>query len=99
MKFHGRIVLCGMIAQYNATVPTSGPANMMLAVGKRLTLQGFIVSDYNHRGADFHSDMAAWIEAGEITWRETVIQGLERSPDAFIGLFKGDNIGKMVVEI
>ena len=43
--------------------------------------------------------MAAWIEAGEITWRETVIQGLERSPDAFIGLFKGDNIGKMVVEI
>jgi len=99
MKFHGRIVLCGMIAQYNATVPTSGPANMMLAVGKRLTLQGFIVSDYNHRGVDFHSDMAAWIEAGEITWRETVIQGLERSPDAFIGLFKGDNIGKMVVEI
>jgi NADPH-dependent curcumin reductase CurA len=99
MNFHGRIALCGMISQYNDTEPPPGPANLMLAVGKRLTLQGFIVSDYNHRQEAFRADMAAWIGAGEIKWRETVVQGLESAPEAFIGLFRGDNFGKMVVEL
>lgn len=99
MKFHGRMALCGMIAHYNATEPPPGPSNLMLAVGKRLTLQGFIVSDYRHRQEAFRDDMAAWIGAGEIKWRETVVQGLEGAPEAFIGLFRGDNFGKMVVEL
>jgi NADPH-dependent curcumin reductase CurA len=99
MNFHGRIALCGMISQYNDTESPPGPANLMLAVGKRLKLQGFIVSDYNHRQEAFRADMAAWIGAGEIKWRETVVQGLESAPEAFIGLFRADNFGKIIVEL
>ena len=99
MNMHGRIALCGMIGHYNATEPAPGPRNLMLAVGKRLALQGFIVSDHEERRADFYTDMGAWIAAGKITWRETVVRGLENAPEAFIGLFHGNNFGKMVVEL
>ena len=99
MNMHGRIALCGMISQYNSTEPAAGPRNMMFAVGKRLVLQGFIVSDHEERRADFYADVGAWIAAGKITWRETVVQGLENAPEAFIGLFRGNNFGKMVGEL
>ena len=71
----------------------------MFAIGKRLTLQGFIVSDPEERRADFYTDMDAWIATDKITWRETIVQGLENATEAFIGLFHGDNFGKMVVEL
>jgi NADPH-dependent curcumin reductase CurA len=97
MNSFGRLVLCGMISQYNS--PTTGPNNLTYAVRKRLTLQGFIVSDHTDRLPQFSADMAAWIQAGKIKWEETVVAGLENAPRAFIGLFTGENIGKMLVKL
>ena len=99
MKNFGRIVLCGMIDQYNATIPPKGPRSMIVAVTKRLTLRGFIVSDHMHRNADFRKDMAGWIADGRVKSKETVYEGIENAPDAFLGLFSGANIGKMLVRL
>jgi NADPH-dependent curcumin reductase CurA len=98
MNLHGRLVLCGMISQYNDAMP-SGPSNLRLAVRKRLTLQGFIVSDHLDRQEQFYADMGTWIAAGKMHWQETVVDGLENAPRAFIGLFSGDNTGKMLVRL
>jgi NADPH-dependent curcumin reductase CurA len=96
----GRFALCGMISQYNDTSPAPGPSNLMLAVGKSLRLEGFIVSNHAaaHRAA-FARDIAAWIEAGKVTWKETVEDGIERAPEAFLKLFRGENVGKMLVKL
>ncbi|MEI9995212.1 MAG: NADP-dependent oxidoreductase [Rhizomicrobium sp.] len=99
MRQFGRIPLCGMIDMYNAVEPPPGPRNLAMAIGLGLTLRGFIVSSHYDMLADFHRDMAAWIKAGKMTWRETVVDGVENAPQAFIGLFKGDNLGKMVVRV
>jgi NADPH-dependent curcumin reductase CurA len=99
MKMHGRVVLCGMISVYNATQPPPGPRNLFLAIGRRLTLQGFIVSDHQDRLPQFRADMARWIAEGRVQWKETVLDGIENAPRAFIGLFTGENIGKMLVRI
>jgi NADPH-dependent curcumin reductase CurA len=96
---HGRIALCGAIAQYNATGPVTGPRNLALAIGKRLTLRGFIVSDYNGHRAQFVEEMAPWLAQGRIVAGETVVHGLERTPEAFISLFSGANTGKMLVTV
>jgi NADPH-dependent curcumin reductase CurA len=99
MKTFGRIVLCGMISQYNTTSPPTGPSNLFLAVTNRLRLEGFIVRDHYDVLDEFHSSMAKWIGEGRIKWKETIVEGLENAPQAFIGLFKGDNFGKMLVKI
>jgi NADPH-dependent curcumin reductase CurA len=99
MNMRGRIVLCGMISQYNETTPASGPRNLRLAVRKRLTLTGFIVSDHVHRQPQFYADMGAWIADGKIKWQETILDGIENAPTAFLGLFTGDNTGKMLVKL
>ena len=99
MNTSGRIAVCGMISQYNATAPAPGPRNLALVIGKRLTLQGFIVSDHAGRQPQFSTDMRQWLAAGRIKWQETVVEGLERAPQALIGLFKGENVGKMLVKI
>lgn len=94
----GRVAVCGMISQYNAIAPTPAPRNLALVIGKRLTLQGFIVSDHYDRLGDFHRDMSQWIAGGQIKWEETVYEGIENAPAAFLGLFSGENLGKMVVK-
>ncbi len=99
MKTFGRIVLCGMISQYNATSPPIGPSNMFFAVTNRLRLEGFIVRDHYNVLDEFHSSMARWIGEGRIKWKETIVEGLENAPRAFTGLFKGENFGKMLVKI
>jgi NADPH-dependent curcumin reductase CurA len=101
MNTYGRIVLCGAISQYNATSPAPGPRNLMLAVSKRLLLQGFIVSDERHlaRQPDFLRDMGGWLREKKVKEVETVVQGLEKAPEAFIGLLRGHNTGKMVVKL
>jgi NADPH-dependent curcumin reductase CurA len=99
MRPRGRIALCGAIAQYNDTTPPPGPRNLTLAIGLGLTLRGFIVSQYNHRRAEFRRDMEAWVTSGALEWDETVLRGIDRAPEAFIGLFTGANVGKMVVDL
>jgi NADPH-dependent curcumin reductase CurA len=99
MKNFGRVVLCGMIDQYNATIPPKGPRSMIVAIAKRLTLRGFIVSDHMHRNAEFRKDMAGWMADGRVKTKETVVEGIEHAPEAFLGLFSGTNIGKMLVRL
>ena len=99
MNTHGRIVLCGMISQYNATERPPGPKNLFLAISKRLSLKGFIVSDHLDRQPQFHADMQTWIAEDRIRWKETIVEGIEKAPRAFIGLFEGANFGKMLVKV
>ena len=95
----GRIVLCGMMTKVNETEPLPGPRNLDHAHRKRLTLKGFNVVDHLHRLPEFHTDMGKWIADGHIKWQETIAEGIENAPQAFIGLFKGENFGKMIVKI
>ena len=94
-----RFALCGMISQYNSTSPPQGPRNLMLAVGKRIRLQGFIVSDHASLAPAFLSDLSRWVAEGKIQWKETVLEGIENAPEAFLSLFRGDNLGKMLVKL
>ena len=99
MRPNGRIPLCGMISQYNSTTPVPGPNNLAMAIGLGLTLRGFIVSNFNHLRADFERDMTAWVTNGRVRYRETTFEGIERAPEAFMGLFTGVNTGKMIVNL
>jgi len=102
MKIFGRIALCGMISQYNfpqfpSTVP--GPLNLFLAIRRRIKIQGFIVRDHYHVLNEFRTNMSKWIKEGKVKWEETIYEGLENAPNAFIALFKGEKLGKMLVKI
>jgi NADPH-dependent curcumin reductase CurA len=99
MNRSGRIAMCGAISGYNATEPQPGPSNMMQAVGKRLTLRGFIVSDHGRRLRDLFEEVAPAVRDGKIEFRETVVEGLDNAPQAFIDLLRGANTGKMVVKL
>ncbi len=99
MRPFGRIALCGAISQYNDTEPAPGPNNMIMAVGLSLTLKGFIVSNFMHLRDDFIRDMSDWVASGKVKYRETVYSGIDKAPDAFIGLFSGANTGKMIVKL
>lgn len=99
MNPYGRIVMCGAISGYNAREPQPGPTNLMQVIGKRLTLQGFIVSDFEKIKPQFYSDMTKWLADKKIQVEETIVDGIEKSPDAFINLFNGINRGKMIVKL
>ena len=99
LRQHGRAAICGMISQYNNTEPTPGPRNLMLMVGKRLRLQGFIVSDHNALLPQFQQEVGGALADGRIRVLETVVDGLEHAVDAFLGLLRGENTGKMVVRL
>lgn len=98
MNTFGRIALCGMISDYNATEPPSAPNNLVVSVAKRLTLRGFTPTDHKERYKQFYIDMGNWISEGKIVWKETIIDGIENAPKAFMGLFTGENLGKMLVK-
>ena len=96
---NARFALCGMISEYNNTDLGGGVRALFLAVAKSLTLKGFIVSNHGDMQAAFVKDLAGWVAAGKIQSRETVKEGIENAPAAFLGLFKGDNLGKMLVRL
>ncbi len=98
-KPFARIALCGMISQYNDTAVTPGPNNMIQIVGKQLQIRGFIVSTHADMQPQFMADMAQWIMAGKMKFEETVMEGIENAPAAFMGLFSGQNKGKMLVKL
>ena len=99
MNNDGRVAMCGLISGYNATAPEPGPTNLMQVIGKRLTLRGFIVTDHGARLKDLFAEVAPAVRDGAIQFRETVVEGLENAPQAFIDLLRGANVGKMVVKL
>ncbi|MFR9777656.1 NADP-dependent oxidoreductase [Micromonospora sp. MS34] len=99
MNLHGRAAICGMIAQYNATEPPAAPRNLALVIGKRLTLRGFLVGDHGHLREQFVQEMAGWLRDGKISYDETVVDGIENAPEAFLGMLRGENLGKMLVRV
>lgn len=99
MNKHGRIIMCGMISQYNLENPEPGPNNLFLLIVKQLTMQGFLVFDYDHLKPDFYKEMSTWLKNGEIKTHETILEGIDNAPNAFLNLFSGDNIGKMLVKL
>jgi hypothetical protein len=96
---YGRLVLCGMISLYNEEALPPGPPHIVLAIGKRLKLQGFILTDHQGDMPAFIQDMAGWVRDGRIRWRETIDEGIDSAPSAFLKLFTGENIGKMLVKL
>jgi NADPH-dependent curcumin reductase len=87
-----------LIAQYNATAPMPGP-DMVAVLRKRLTLRGFIVTDFADKAADFTRDVGDWVRTGQLKYREDVVDGLENAPAAFLGLLEGKNFGKLLVRV
>ncbi|MDW6022405.1 NADP-dependent oxidoreductase [Mesorhizobium sp. BAC0120] len=98
-RLYARLIICGMIARYNDETPSPGPRNLAMFIGKRLTMQGFIILDHADLRPNFIREMSGWIAQGQIKTRDTVVEGLENAPKAFLGLFSGENIGKMLVKI
>jgi NADPH-dependent curcumin reductase CurA len=99
LRNFGRIAACGSVSNYNATEPAPGPRNLGYVVGKRLTMRGFIVGDHVNLQPEFANRVSTWIQEGALHVSETVIDGLENAPDAFIGLLRGENVGKMIVQV
>jgi len=98
-KPFGRFALCGMISEYNNTDLGQGVRGLVMAVGKSLTLRGFIVSNHTDMQAAFVKELAGWVAEGKFKHTETVRKGIENAPAAFLGLFKGENLGKMLVKL
>ena len=94
-----RFIECGMISIYNDKEPAPGPRNMSYVVGKRIKMQGFIVSDFIDMRDQFLTEMGGWVRDGKIKWEETVENGVENAPKAFLNLFSGGNTGKMLVKL
>jgi NADPH-dependent curcumin reductase CurA len=95
----GRVIACGAISRYNDEGPQPGPRNLQLIVTKRLRVEGFIVTDHMDRYGAFLEEVGPWVHDGKLVYRETIVEGIERVPGAFAGLFRGDNIGKMLVRV
>lgn len=94
-----RVVVCGQIAQYNELEAPQGPRLLWYLTVKQARAEGFLVFRFRDRYAEGRAQMAEWIRGGRIKYRETIVDGLENTPSAFIGLFSGDNIGKMLVRV
>lgn len=94
-----RFALCGAISQYNTMSTPYGVRNLIVAIGKQLRLEGFIVGSHADMNDAFLRDLRGWIAEGKVKWRETVLDGLENAPDAFLGLFSGENLGKALVKL
>ena len=99
LRNYGRIAMCGGIAGYNTPVP--GPRNLMIVIGKRLRIEGFIVSDYFKEASTFQEEAIAALKSGKLINRETVVEGLDTAPAAFLDLLHSGarNIGKMIVKL
>ena len=99
LRRDGRVALCGAISGYNATDGPAGIRNLHLAIGKRLTLRGFIAGDHAGRLGDLHAEIGPALRDWRVAFRETIAQGLDGAPQAFIDLLRGANVGKMVVKL
>jgi len=98
-RLFARFAICGMISMYNATEPPPGPRNLALLIGKNIRMEGFIVTHHFDLLPKFLEDLSQWVREGKVKWQETVFEGIDKAPDAFLGLFSGENTGKMLVKL
>lgn len=96
---HGRVAACGAISTYDATEPPPGPRNLARVVQRRLSITGFIVTDHREAAGEFYRTVGPWLAEGRLQQRETVVEGLDRCVEAFLGLGTGANTGKMLVRL
>ena len=96
---YGRVVACGSVSRYNDVEPSPGPRNMFMVVTKRLRIQGYIINDHWDRFPEFFERATEWVREGRLRHRETVVDGIDNAPRAFLGLLRGENIGKMLVQV
>jgi len=100
LAMHARVVICGAISQYNSAAPPKGPSNYMMLLVKRARMQGFLVFDYASRHAQARGEIAGWIEEGRLEPREHVVAGtIDDFPDTLQMLFRGENVGKLVLAL
>ncbi|PRX45505.1 hypothetical protein B0I33_109168 [Prauserella shujinwangii] len=99
LNLHGRIAVCGMISQYNATEPTPAPRNLFQIVAKRFTMRGFLVGDHYDARPRFLEEVAPLVRDGSLRYSETVVEGIRNAPRAFLDLLAGANTGKMLVRV
>ncbi|APE31347.1 NADP-dependent oxidoreductase [Halomonas aestuarii] len=99
LRVGARIAVCGMIARYNENTPSAGPGNLAMILIRRARMEGFIVFDHWAHYPQFLEEVGPQVEGGQIDYEETVEEGLERTPDAFLKLFEGANRGKMLVRL
>ena len=99
LRVHGRIIACGAISDYNEEKPRPGPSNLFNMITKRLTMKGLMVFDSLDRQDEFEKEMGGYIAAGKVKHKETVVKGIDNAVGAFIGLFQGQNVGKMVISL
>ncbi|MFF4757234.1 NADP-dependent oxidoreductase [Streptomyces sp. NPDC001292] len=95
----GRIAICGMISVYNDTEPAPGPRNLARLIQTRGRIEGFLVGDHYDLQPEFVREVGAWVRSGELKYRETVVEGVENTLEAFLGVLRGDNTGKMIVKL
>jgi NADPH-dependent curcumin reductase CurA len=96
---HARVVICGAISQYNASGAMAGPSNYMSLLVNRARMEGFVVIDYMGRAPEAVGEMAGWIAEGKLVAREDVVEGFESFPHALQKLFRGENVGKLVLKV
>lgn len=99
LNFHSRVIVCGQISQYNNTRIQLVPDILPRVLTRSILVKGFIVRNYTERFEEAQCQLSDWLRAGKITYKETIVNGFDRLPGAFLGLFTGNNIGKMLVRI
>ncbi|KFG75718.1 NADP-dependent oxidoreductase [Streptomyces mutabilis] len=95
----GRIAICGAISVYNNTEPAPGPKNLARLIQTRGRIEGFLVGDHYDLQPQFVQEVGPWVRSGELKYRETVVEGIENNLEAFLGVLRGDNTGKMIVKL
>jgi NADPH-dependent curcumin reductase CurA len=99
LAMHARVVICGAISQYNNTTAVTGPSNYLSLLVNRATMQGMVVFDYAKRYPEAVREMAGWIAEGKLKSREDVVKGIDTFPETLLKLFRGENFGKLVLEV
>lgn len=99
LRRNGRMALCGMISGYNNNGPMPGPTDFGRILMNRLTIRGFVVIDYYARASEALAHLSEWIAAGNVKWKDHIVEGLDAAPDALQRLFSGHHDGKLVVKI
>jgi NADPH-dependent curcumin reductase CurA len=99
LALRSRIAVCGQIAEYNQVPPQGGPRSLGFTIARRVRIEGFLVYDFEPRHADALARLSGWLADGRLRYREDVVEGLEHAPRAFIGMLRGENRGKLLVQV